>query len=93
MNSQPQGATIGFGKGGKGVFSEKPIIVFFRDFRLENLEILEFLENPQTLESKGDCNRLLQILENLEIFRDSRDFSSGKTPFGMTFSSSPKLRW
>ena len=34
---------------------------------LESLENLEFLDNPQTVENKGDSDHFLEILENLEI--------------------------
>ena len=34
---------------------------------LENLEIREILENPQTVEDKGESDHFLEILENLEI--------------------------
>ena len=34
---------------------------------LENLGILEILENPQTVENKGESDHSLEILENLEI--------------------------
>ena len=34
---------------------------------LENSEILEILENPQTAENKGDSDHFLEILENLEM--------------------------
>ena len=56
---------------------------------LTNLEILEILENPQTVEKKGDSMHFLEILENLEIFIDSRGFFSEKTPFVMTPFSGP----
>ena len=52
-------------KGGlleKGSFQRSP----FLDI-LENLEILEFLENRQTVEKKGENDHFLEILENLEI--------------------------
>ena len=42
---------------------------------LENFEILEILENPQTVESKGEPDHFLVILENpenLEILEISR---------------------
>ena len=42
------------GSFGKGVFSEKSII-------------LEILENHQTVENKVDSDQLLEMLENLEI--------------------------
>ena len=52
---------------GKGFFFRK---VHFLEI-LENLdsflEIVEILENPQTLENKGDSELLLEILENVEI--------------------------
>ena len=34
---------------------------------LEDVEILEILENPQTLGNKGEPHHFLEILENLEI--------------------------
>ena len=34
---------------------------------LENLEILEILENPQTVENKEESDHFLKILENIEI--------------------------
>ena len=34
---------------------------------LENLEILEILENPQTLENKGESDHFSRVLEILEI--------------------------
>ena len=36
---------------------------------LENLEIqnLEILDNPQTVENKGDSDHFLEVLEHLEI--------------------------
>ena len=34
---------------------------------LENLEILEILKNPQTLENKGESGHFLEILENLDF--------------------------
>ena len=37
---------------------------------LEKLEILEILEIPQAVENKGALDHFLEILENLEIFRD-----------------------
>ena len=61
---------------------------------LENSEILEsrdFVENPQTVENKGETDHFLEILENVEIFRDSRDSSSEKTPFVMTPFSAERI--
>ena len=55
---------LGFGKGGllkRGLFRK----VHF----LENLEIKEILENPSTVENKGESDHFLEILENLEIYR------------------------
>ena len=43
------------------------------------------------MENQGESGHLLEILENLEILRDSRD-SSEKTPFVMTPFSGPDLR-
>ena len=56
---------IGFGKRGlleKGSFQKVHLLEI-----PENLEILEILENPQTVERKGECDHVLEILENLEI--------------------------
>ena len=52
----------------KGVFWKRGLFrtVHFLEI-LENLEILEFLEKPQPVEKKGDCDHFLEILENLEI--------------------------
>ena len=78
---------IGFGKRAlleKGSFQKSP---FSRD--LENLEILEILENPQTVENKEESDHFLEIPENLETFRDSRDSSNEKTPFVMAPFSGP----
>ena len=41
------------------------------------------------MESKEESDLFLEILENLEYLRDSRDFSSEKTPFVMTPLSGP----
>ena len=49
------------GSFGKGVFSENPFLEI-----LENLEILETPENPQTVENKGESDHFLEILKNLE---------------------------
>ena len=43
----------------KGSFQKSPFS--------EILENLEILENPQTVENKGEADYFLQILENLEI--------------------------
>ena len=54
-----------FGKRGlleKGSFQKSP---FSRDSR--ELEIFEILENPQTVENKGESDHFLEILENSEI--------------------------
>ena len=52
----------------KGVFWKRGL---FKEVRfleiLENLEILQILENPQTGENKGEPDHSLEILENLEI--------------------------
>ena len=45
----------------KGSFQKSP---FSRD--LENFEILEILENSQTVANKGEPDHFLEILENLE---------------------------
>ena len=60
---------------------------------LENLEILEFLENPQTVENKGESDHFLEILENLEILEILRDSATEKTPFVMTPFSGPEKRY
>ena len=46
------------GSFGKGVFSEKSIfyLEILESLRLKNLEILEILENPQTVENKGESD-------------------------------------
>ena len=80
---------VGFGRRfflEKGsVFSQKPLSREFREFRSK---ILESLENPRTVENKGEPDHCVEILEN---FRDSRDSSSEKTPFEMTpFSGADK---
>ena len=56
---------IGFGK---GVFWKRGLFrkVHFLEI-LENSEILEILENPQTVENEGESDHFLEILENLEI--------------------------
>ena len=57
--------SLGFGKRGlleKGLFRKMHFLEI-----LESLEILEFLENPLTVEKKGDSDHFLEILENLEI--------------------------
>ena len=43
----------------RGLFKKGPISLEI----LENLEILEFLENPQTVEKKGDSDHFPEILE------------------------------
>ena len=60
---------IGFA--GRGL-SEKDLFrkVHFLEI-LENLEILEFLENSQTVDKEGDSDHFLEILENLEILEIS----------------------
>ena len=47
----------GFGKW--GLFGK----VHFLEIRVENLEILEILESPQTVENKGESDHFLEILE------------------------------
>ena len=61
----------------KGSFQKSPLS---RDSRESRLEVLEVLETPQTLEKKGESDRFLETPE--KFFRDSRDSSSEKTPFG-----------
>ena len=62
------------GSFGKGVLSEEPSF-------LEILENLEILQNPQTLENKGESDHFLEILDNSENLEIARDSSSEKTPF------------
>ena len=52
----------------KGVFWKRGLFrkVHFLEI-LENSEILEILEDPQTVENKGESDHFLEILENLEI--------------------------
>ena len=52
----------------KGVFWKRGLFrkVYFLEI-LENLEILEILGNPQTVEHKEESDHFLEILENLEI--------------------------
>ena len=50
----------------KGSFGKAEKSKFFLEI-LENLGILEILENPQTVENKGESDHFLEILENLEI--------------------------
>ena len=69
--------TIGFGKKGlleKGSFQKSP---FSRD--LENPEILEILENPQTVENLGEADHFPEILETLEIL-EILEISAVKRP-------------
>ena len=51
----------------KGVFWKRGLCrkVHFLEI-LDNLEILEILKNPQTVENKGESDFFLEILENLE---------------------------
>ena len=56
--------SFGFRKRGlleRGLFRK----VHFLEIR-ESLEILEILENPQTVENKGECEHFLEILEILK---------------------------
>ena len=46
---------------------------------LENLEIQEFLENPQSVENKGESKHFPEILENLE-FLEIIEISPVKRP-------------
>ena len=62
------------GSFGKGSFQKSPFLEI-----LENLEILEFLENPQTVEKKGDSDHFQEILENLEIL-ETLEISPVKRP-------------
>ena len=52
----------------KGVFWKRGLFrkVHFLEI-LENLEVLEILDNPKTVENKGESDHFLEILENLEI--------------------------
>ena len=61
----------------KGSFLKSP---FSRDSREFRLEILEFLENSQTVEKKGDSDHFLEILENLDIL-PILEISPVKRPF------------
>ena len=65
------GPLIGFGK---GVFWKRGL---FR--KVHFLEILEFQENPQTAEKKGDSDHFPEIVENLEIL-EILDISPVKRP-------------
>ena len=47
----------------RGSFQKCPFLEI-----LENVEILEILENPQTVKNTGGADHFLEILENLEIF-------------------------
>ena len=60
----------------KGVFWKRGLFrnVHFLEI-LENLEILEFRENPQTLENKVESDHFLENLESLEIPRVKRPLS------------------
>ena len=49
----------------KGVFWKRGL--FRKVHFLEIQENVEILENPQTVENKGESNHFLEILENLEI--------------------------
>ena len=52
----------------KGVFWKRGLFrkVHFLEI-LGALEVLEILENPQTVESKGESDHVLENFENLEI--------------------------
>ena len=63
------------GSFGKEVFSEKSVFLEI----LENLAILEILENPQSVEHKGDSDHFLETLETLEIL-EILDISQAKRP-------------
>ena len=41
--------------------------VFWNRGLFRKVHFLEILENPQTVENKGECDHPLEILENLEI--------------------------
>ena len=73
---------IWFGKRGlwkRGLFRK----VHFPEI-LENLEILEILENPQTVENRRESDHFLEILENFEVLEILRLLQAKKTPFVMT---------
>ena len=61
----------------KGVFWKRGL--FRKVHFLENFEILDFLENPQTVENKGDFHHFLEILEFLGISQIP-EISSVKRP-------------
>ena len=65
----------------KGVFWKRGLLreVHFLDI-LENLEILEVFENPQTLANKGESDYFREILENLEILEILEISPVKKTP-------------
>ena len=52
----------------KGVFWKRGLFrkIHFLEI-LENLEILEISENPQTVENREESDHFLETLENLEI--------------------------
>ena len=76
--------TSGYFKSGveKGSFGKRGLfrkVHFSRDFP-ENLELLEVLENPQTLVNKGESEPFSrEILENIEIL-ESLEIPPAKRP-------------
>ena len=67
---------------GKGVFWKRGLFrrVHYLEI-LENLEILQIPENPQTVENEGESDHCLEILETLEMLEIVRGSSSEKDPF------------
>ena len=51
----------------KGVFWKRGLFRKVHFEILENLEILEILQNCQTVENEGEADHFLETLENLEI--------------------------
>ena len=68
LRAAPKSAPLKQSSSEKGVFWKWGLFrrVHFLEI-LANLEIPEILENPQTVENKGESNHFLEILENLEI--------------------------
>ena len=59
---------ISFSGSEKGVFWKRGLFRKAHFLKIvENVEILEILENPRTVENKGESDHFLEILENLEI--------------------------
>ena len=76
----------------KGVFWKRGLCgkVHFPGI-LENLDILEFLEEPPDCGKKRRFRAFSRDSREFRDFRDCRDFSSGKTPFVMTPFPGPEL--